>query len=421
MELTYSEYSSRTKSSEIRALLKYARIPGIISFAGGLPDPSLFPIDDINRITEGVLREKGFLALQYGPTPGEPEMIESLVLHMANFGEEAAADQICVTSSSQQGLDLLALTLLNPGDEIVMELPSYLGAIQAFARSGAVMNGIPLQADGMDVDRLEDLLIEKKRKNIPIRFIYCIPDYQNPAGVVMSAQKRTKLLELSVRFGVPVVEDSPYREICFCGEILPSLWTMSGGEGVIQLRTFSKMLFPGMRLGWMVAKKEIINRMALMKQSVDLCTPTFNQLIISRYIREGRMQDTIARAVALYRDKNAVMVSSLRSFMPDYVKWTEPDGGMFLWLTLPAEVNTADIVPHAAARGVVFVTGRPFHCNGEGGNTLRLNYSYPPVEQIREGIRLLSETFREQCGGTPVQVISGQKIRHRSSQEPLRQ
>jgi 2-aminoadipate transaminase len=133
------------------------------------------------------------------------------------------------------------------------------------------------------------------------------------------------------------------------------------------------------------------------------------------------MQDTIARAVALYRDKNAVMVSSLRSFMPDYVKWTEPDGGMFLWLTLPAEVNTADIVPHAAARGVVFVTGRPFHCNEEGGNTLRLNYSYPPVEQIREGIRLLSETFREQCGGTPVQVISGQKIRHRSSQEPLRQ
>ena len=398
MNIHYSTCSSRTRSSEIREVLRYTRLPGIISFAGGLPDPSLFPIEDINRITREVMEQKGYLALQYGPTPGEPEMIEALKAHMEHFGETVEPDEICVTSSSQQGLDLAALTLLDPGDEIIMELPSYLGAIQAFGRSGAVMNGIPLESDGMNLDKLEALLQEKTNQKIPVRFIYIIPDYQNPAGMVMSVEKRHRLLEISRRFEIPIIEDSPYREICFCGNVLPSLWTLSGGQGVIQLKTFSKMLFPGMRMGWMVATKDIINRMALMKQSVDLCTPTFNQLIIARFIQEGRMKETIARAVELYRKKNAVMISALREHMPSYVKWCEPDGGMFLWVTLPEGTDARHLVEKAAGKGVVFVTGRPFHCNGEGGNTLRLNYSYPSMDQIRTGIVRLSETIQECCG-----------------------
>lgn len=395
MELHYSLCSKRTKGSEIREVLKYTRLPGVISFAGGLPDPSLFPLNDISRITAEILKDKGFLALQYGPTQGESEMLEALIYHMEMFGEKAGRDNLCVTSSSQQGLDLVALTHLDPGDEVVMELPSYLGAIQAFERSGAVMHGIPLEADGMNMEMLEELLLQKEKEGTKIRFIYVIPDFQNPAGVVMSLGKRQKLVELSRRFQIPLVEDSPYREICFCGQVLPSLWTLSGGEGVIQLKTFSKMLFPGMRLGWITAEPEVAAKLALMKQSVDLCTPTFNQLIVARYIMENRMKETIGRAVELYRRKNAVMVSALREFMPDYIHWTEPDGGMFLWVTLPEGWNAADMIKMAADRGVVFVTGRPFHCNEQGANTLRLNFSFPTPEQIRTGIERLAQTIRD--------------------------
>lgn len=398
MELHYSLCSKRTKGSEIREVLKYTRLPGVISFAGGLPDPSLFPLEDISRITSEILRDKGFLALQYGPTQGEAEMLEALQYHMEMFGEKATRENLCVTSSSQQGLDLVALTHLDPVDEIIMELPSYLGAIQAFERSGAVMHGIPLERDGMNIDILEELVLRKEKEGVKLRFIYLIPDYQNPAGVVMSLAKRKRLLEISKRFNIPVIEDSPYREICFCGEVLPSFWTLSGGEGVIQLKTFSKMLFPGMRMGWITAKPEVASKLALMKQSVDLCTPTFNQLIIARYIMENRMKETIKRAVELYRQKNAVMITALREFMPDYIHWTEPDGGMFLWVTLPEVWNAADLLKLAADKGVVFVTGRPFHCNEQGAHTLRLNFSFPSVEQIRLGIERLANTIRDYAG-----------------------
>ncbi|MDD2963839.1 MAG: PLP-dependent aminotransferase family protein [Bacteroidales bacterium] len=397
MEIKYSSCSGRTSSSEIRELLKYTRLKGVISFAGGLPDPSLFPNDQIVRITKDVMETKGLLALQYGPTPGEGEFIEALQSHMRHFGEEASADQIVVTSSSQQGLDLLALTLLDPGDEIVVELPSYLGALQAFGRSGARMNGIPLGMAGMPADKLEELIKRKQDAGTPIRFIYVIPDFQNPSGVVMSLENRMRLLDISQRYQVPVVEDSPYREIRFTGAVMPSLWTLSGGNGVIQLKTFSKMLFPGMRLGWIVANSDIANKMALMKQSVDLCTPTFNQLIIAQYINEGLMKSTIARAVDLYRQKSGVMIAALEKHMPDYVKFTRPEGGMFLWVTLPEGADAKAMVEEAAANGVVYVTGRPFHCNGEGANTLRLNYSYPSNEQIETGIARLANTIRNYC------------------------
>lgn len=197
MELNYSEFADSVKSSEIRELLKYTRIQGIIPFAGGLPDPSLFPLEDIKRITETILKEKGFLALQYGPTPGEPEFIEAVIQHMHHFGEEADATQICVTSSSQQGLDLLAMVMLDKKSEIIMELPSYLGAIQAFERNGAIMNGVPLQDNGMDLDALEELIKAKAKKNIKITFIYTIPDYQNPAGILLSLEKRKRLLQIA--------------------------------------------------------------------------------------------------------------------------------------------------------------------------------------------------------------------------------
>lgn len=395
MEITYSEFAKRIKGSEIRELLKYTRKEGVISFAGGLPDPSLFPIDDITRITKDILAEKGILALQYGPTPGEPEMIEALVEHMANFDETATTDQICVTSSSQQGLDLISLVMLDKDSEMIMELPSYIGALQAFGRTGAFMNGIGLLDDGMDLDQLEETLKDKASKNVKIRFIYTIPDYQNPSGIVMSLQKRKRLIEIASQWKVPIVEDSPYREISFNGTTLPSLWTLSKGEGVIQLKTFSKMLFPGMRLGWITAKRDIIEKIALMKQSVDLCSPSFNQLIVARFIREGRMKETIKRAIALYIKKNECMLNALSEYMPQGVTWSKPVGGMFLWVRLPEFIDAKEMLEKASENNVVYVTGKPFHCDGTGQNTLRLNYSFPTIHQINEGIQSLAQTVRE--------------------------
>lgn len=399
MELQYSECSRRMSGSEIRELLKYTRIPGIISFAGGLPDPSLFPLDDIARISKEVLQEKGMLALQYGPTPGEPDMIEALCEHMSHFDEKADPSQICVTSSSQQGLDLVSLVIVDRASEIIVELPSYIGALQAFGRAGVKMNGIKMNEDGMDLNMLEDVLRDKAKKNIKVRFIYTIPDYQNPSGIVMTLEKRKQLITLSRDWQVPIIEDSPYREICFNNEVLPSLWTLSGGEGVIQLKTFSKMLFPGMRLGWIVAQKEITEKMALMKQSVDLCSPTFNQLIIAKFIREGKMKETIKKAIQLYVRKNKAMLDALDKYMPGYVHWSKPTGGMFLWVTLPEKADAFDMVKMAVDNKVVYVTGKPFHCDGSGKNTMRLNYSFPTIEQIDMGLEKLGNTIKGYCKG----------------------
>ena len=394
MEIKYSELSKRTKSSEIRELLKYTRIKDIISFAGGLPDPSLFPIKDITRITEEVLQKKGFLALQYGPTIGEPDFIDAIKEHTNQFGEDVEKDQVCVTSSSQQGLDLISLVMLDPRDEIIMELPSYLGAIQAFERTGVVMNSVPLQNDGINIEILCNTLEKKLSVGKKVKFIYTIPDYQNPSGITMSEEKRLKLIEVANKYNIPIIEDSPYRELCYDNSKVPSLWTLANGKGIIQLKTLSKMLFPGMRIGWIAAEKEIVNKFSLMKQSVDLCSPTINQLIIAQYIREGLMKATIERAITLYKEKIECMLNTLEKYMPEYIAWSKPTGGVFLWLKLPDYMDAKELIEKAAENKVIFVTGKPFHCDGSGNNTLRLNYSFPTLQQIEHGISRLAEAIK---------------------------
>lgn len=367
----------------------------MISLGGGLPDPTLFPIQDIIELTKKVLTKKGYLALQYGPTHGEPEMLEALTQHMKEFGDEASAKQVCVTSSSQQGLDLLSLLFLDEGAPIIMELPSYLGAVQAFSRCGADMRGIPLDDDGMDIAYLRKILDKLEGEGKKPRFIYTVPDFQNPSGITMSLDRRHELLKIALESEIPVIEDSPYRELSFTGKVLPSLWTLSGGKGIIMLKTFSKILFPGMRMGWLVAETSTTDKIVMLKQSVDLCTPSFNQLILAEYIKKGKMKQTIEKAIQCYRPKCETMLNSLDRHMPEEVKWSKPSGGMFLWLKLPEGIDTKDIFQTALEHNVAYVIGHPFHCDNSGGNTLRLNFSFPTLEQIEAGVERMGTMIRE--------------------------
>jgi len=395
MSYTFSNVSQRIVRSEIREILKYSRKPGVISFGGGLPDASLFPLEDIGNITRQVLKEKGYLALQYGPTQGEPEMLEALVHHMKSFGDEASQEQICVTSSSQQGLDLLAMLFLDVDTPIIMELPSYLGAVQAFRRCGADMIGIPMDDQGMDIDFLKERLQQLEKVGKKPRFIYTIPDFQNPAGITMSMERRKELISVAKEKEILLVEDSPYRELSFTGEVLPSLWTLAGGQGVLMMKTFSKMLFPGMRMGWLAAEPYLIDKLVMLKQSVDLCTPSFNQLILAEYIKQGKMKETIEKAIRCYKPKCEAMLKAMDKYMPEQVNWSKPTGGMFLWVQLPEEIDTKEIFMTAIEHNVAYVIGRPFHCDNSGANAMRLNYSFPSIVQIERGIEQLTMAIKE--------------------------
>ena len=389
----FSETAGRIVRSEIREMLKWSRRPDTVSFGGGLPDPSLFPVEELEAISARVLGKKGYLALQYGPTPGEPAAVEAFVRHMADFGDEALPANLCVTSSSQQALDLLSLLFVDPGSPVVVEMPSYVGALQAFGRAGADFRGVPVGRDGMDLDRLEAELRRLDAEGRKPRFVYVIPDFQNPAGSTMGLEARRRLLSIARRRGLLLVEDSPYRELAFDGRALPSLWSLAEGKGVVLLKTLSKMLFPGFRLGWICAEEALAERFECMKQSVDLCISSFVQLLAAEYIGEGRMRGTIERARALYRPKRDAMLAGLDAVLPPGSRRSEPEGGVFLWVELPEGWDAARVLRAALAEGVAFVTGGSFFHEGSGRNCMRLNYSFPSAKAIGRGCERLGRAL----------------------------
>jgi len=402
----FSETAGRIVRSEIREMLKWARRQDTVSFGGGLPDPSLFPVAELEDIQASVLRRKGYLALQYGPTQGEPEALEAFAAHLRSNGDEAGPENLCVTSSSQQALDLLSLLFLDRGSPVIVEAPSYVGAIQAFGRAGADFRAVPLGPEGMDIDRLEAELRRLDGEGKKPRFIYTIPDFQNPAGVTMGLESRKRLLAIAAKRGLLVVEDSPYRELSFSGEALPSLWTLSGGRGVVLLKTLSKMLFPGFRLGWLAAEKELADRFIVMKQSVDLCTSSFVQLAAAEYMGRGLMEGTIKRARALYRPKRDAMLAGLDSALPSGSTRSEPEGGVFLWVTLPEGHDTTRVLRRGLELGVAYVSGRSFFSDGSGGRSMRLNFSFPSVEDIGKGCARLGEAIAD-CGREAAPAMAG--------------
>jgi len=392
----FSDASQLMKKSAIREILKLTQRPDMISFAGGLPSPDSFPIDDIKRVTAEVLEEEGRTALQYGTTEGDNKLRALLAERHKKDGLNLTLENIMITTGSQQALDLCGKIFINRGDVVLCGLPSYLGGLNAFANYGAVLKGIPLDDNGMIPDQLEKTIVALKKEGKILKFIYIIPDFQNPTGVTVPRSRRLEIIRIAERHDLIIVEDSPYRDVRFAGTPEPLMSSLDTNGRVLTLNTFSKILAPGFRLAWVTGHREIIDKLVTSKQSADLCTPPFVQKITARYIEQGLLDVNLKKTVALYSQRRDYMLKCFREQMPEGVKWTEPDGGLFLFVTLPPSMDAARLLERAIRKNVAFVCGAVFFCNNEGHNTMRINFSYSGEKDTCEGVRRLAEAIREE-------------------------
>ncbi len=397
-EYRYANRTQRMGSSIIRELLKWTEQLDIISFAGGLPAPEVFPVKQFKEACNTVLDEFGAQALQYSTTEGYRPLREMISRHATRFGIEIAPDNILITSGSQQALDFIGRVFINQGDHIVVESPTYLGALQAWNAYGAQYISVPSDENGMVVDELDKAL------RVGPKFIYVLPNFQNPAGTTLSLERRKQLVELADRYGVPIIEDDPYGQLRYEGEHLPSVVTLDsqyrGDNGsytgnVIYLSTFSKILAPGIRLAWVVAPQEVIRKLVMAKQAADLHTATFNQMVAYEVGKHGFLDEHVKFIRATYKERRDVMLETMEEVFPSGVRWTHPEGGMFLWGILPPGMDAAEVLKIAIQKKVAFVPGGSFHPNGGGENTMRINFSFSSPEVIREGITRLGLLLRE--------------------------
>ncbi|MDD5090639.1 MAG: PLP-dependent aminotransferase family protein [Candidatus Wallbacteria bacterium] len=403
-EALYSKNAQNLKKSVIRELLKLTNKPEIISFAGGLPAPCTFPVEDIKEIVGKVLDQEYMKALQYGATEGDVGLKEELVKFLKERNIPwITPDHLLITTASQQALDMVGKVFIDPGDSVIVGLPSYIGALGAFNAYRANLIGIPLLLDGMDVAYFKKTLKELNlKKKIP-KFVYVIPDFQNPAGITFSLKTRKELLSLAHEYGFIIIEDAPYRELRYNGKAVPSLLELDKGEGmVLTLFTFSKIFIPGFRLGWIAGHPDLISKFVIAKQSMDLCTPPFTQCIAREYLKKGEINNRIRDNIALYKVKKDLMLECLDKEMPKNagVTWTKPEGGLFLFTYLPESISADEMFHDAIKENVAYVIGSAFYCNGKGHNTFRLNFSYPSHQEIREGIKRLGNCVKKKLTGT---------------------
>ena len=398
LEQIYSITIKGMKKSAIRELLKLTQRPEIISFAGGLPAPDTFPIEQLKEITTEILDTDGASALQYGATEGVTELRQILVERYKKQGLKIELKNLAITTSSQQGLDLLAKIFINRGDKVIVGLPSYLGGLGAFNSYGADLIGITLDDKGMRSDLLEKKLEELKTQGIKPKFIYVIPDFQNPAGITMPKSRRIEIIDIAKKYDILLVEDSPYREVRFDGEEQPTLFELDNSGHVILLGTFSKIFVPGFRIGWVIADEKIVDKFVTAKQSTDLCTPTLNQKIAYKYIEKGYFEQNLKKTIASYREKRDNMLKAFRDYMPEGVTWIEPEGGLFLFLKLPEHMDAEKLFNKALENNVAFVLGSVFHCDGSGKNTMRINFSFMPKDKTTEGVKRLAKAIKEEMG-----------------------
>jgi len=405
-EYRYAHRMQKMGSSVIRELLKLTEQPDIISFAGGLPAPDIFPVEEFRAACNYVLDHFGPQALQYSTTEGYRPLREMIARHTARYAVEVTADNILITSGSQQALDFIGRLFLNRGDYIVVESPTYLGALQAWNAYGAQYIPVRADEDGMIVDELEAAL------RIGPKFIYILPNFQNPSGYTLSLERRQKLVELADKYGVPIVEDDPYGQLRYEGEHIPSVVALdsefrgpNGGHysgNVIYLSTFSKLLAPGLRLAWVIAPPEVIRKLVMTKQAADLHTSSFNQYVAYEVAKGGFLDEHVKVIRAVYKERRDVMFEMMEEMFPAGVSWSKPQGGMFLWGTLPEGMDAADVLKRAIEKKVAFVPGAAFHPRGGGENTMRINFSYSSPAEIREGVTRLGTTLKELIKETAV-------------------
>ncbi len=401
----YAQRMQWMGSSVIRELLKLTEQPDVISFAGGLPAPELFPVDAFAEATNRVLATHGSRALQYSTTEGYLRLRELIVRHMRRYGIPAHPENVLITSGSQQALDLIGKIMINPGDLILTERPTYMGALQAWRAYQAEFVTAPIDADGMAVDeQLEKALCAGPK------FMYVLPNFQNPGGVTLSLARRRRLVEIADQYGIPIIEDDPYGQLRFEGDHLPPLLVLDAnrmnsaaiGEkpdgyfqigNVIYLSTFSKTLAPGLRLGWIVAPEEVIQRCVMAKQGMDLHTSSFVQMVAYEVAREGFLDEHVRRIREVYRRRRDLMLEMMNMHLPAQVHWTHPEGGLFLWVTLPEQLDATKLLETAVAERVAFVPGVAFYPHADAHNTFRLNFSNASEDMIEIGIQRLGSVL----------------------------
>ncbi|UCG60861.1 MAG: PLP-dependent aminotransferase family protein [Candidatus Zixiibacteriota bacterium] len=377
------------ESSIIREILKISSQPGVISFAGGLPAPELFPMEELREAMEIVVTKHGAPAFQYTLSRGIPQLRELLAERATAYDTATSVDNILITAGAQQAIELVARAFIDRGDYIITEYPTYVGALQAFNYYQAKYATVEMDAEGMIPERAEEKILKYEPK-----LIYTVSNFQNPTGITMSENRRVKLIELAARHNIPIIDDNSYGDIRFAGQPVPSLKSL-GGDRVIALRSFSKIIAPGLRLGWMNGPESIMGYFERVKQCTDLHTNTLCQYLIYEFISAGKLEAHIARIIKDYRAKRDLMVQTMRDNFPEGIRWTEPEGGLFLWVELPEHMSAKELLPKAVAMKVAYVYGEPFFPDGQGQNTLRLNFSNATHDNIVEGITRLAELLKE--------------------------
>lgn len=396
LDSIFSDNAKRMKRSAIRECLKLTQQPDIISFAGGLPSKTSFPYEEIKQLAVQVIEEDGAAALQYSTTEGDMGLRNELLKRYQKEGlDHITTDNIVVTTASQQSLDLIGKIFINPGDIILCGLPSYLGGLNAFAVYGPELVGIELDNYGMRADMLEEKLEALKLVGKKPKFIYVIPDFQNPAGITMPESRRIEIIELAHKYDVLIIEDSPYREIRFEGVTPPMMHALDKSGHVVTLGTFSKIFCPGFRIGWVIAHTTILDKFVQAKQSADLCTSSYLQKIAAKYIETGMFEKNLQHIIEEYRDKKNHMIANFEKYMPEGVTWTNPEGGLFLFIYLPKHLDAGKLFHKAVEKKVAFVQGDVFHCDNSGKNTLRINFSYVDQETNTLGVKRLAEVIKE--------------------------
>ena len=393
MNYNLSDNIKNMKPSAIREIFKSLGTPGAISFAAGNPSPESFPVEDITRIANKILSENASASLQYGTTEGYAPLRELVTKRISEkFDCVKDGDMTIITSGGQQGIELFCKVMCNRGDEVICENPSFIGALNAFRSIGAIPVGVPLEDDGINLEILEEVL----KTHPKAKFMYLIPTFQNPAGITTSLEKRKAVYALAQKYDIMILEDNPYGELRFAGENVPTYKSMDTDGRVMYCGSFSKILSAGMRVGFVCGNETVVQKMVVAKQVEDVHTNQFFQMIVAGFMQECDMDAHVAKINAIYKHKASLMIAALDKYMPKEVKFTRPEGGLFLWCTLPEGVSLDEFMKESIAQKVFVVTGKAFNCDEEAGSdSFRLNYSMPSDEEIDKGIKILGDIIAD--------------------------